>query len=124
MKAAVAVAVLLVSIDGCPKKAPSEDPAPLNPTSPRITRFITRPELIHSGEKTLLIWNAQNVQQVLLEQAVEGNGEVGGEFLHRIGEFPASGTLELSPQSSTTYVISCGDPGIGSASASATVTVR
>jgi hypothetical protein len=124
MKAVIALAVLFVGLDGCPGKAPSEDAAPVSPTSPQITRFIVRPESIHPGEKTVLIWNARNVHSVLLEQAIEAHDGAEGEFLRWIGEFPASGTLELSPQWTTIYVISCGDSGIGYAYASATVAVQ
>jgi hypothetical protein len=124
MKAVIALAVLFVGLDGCPRKAPFEEPAAVSPTSPRITRFIARPESIHPGEKIVLIWNARNVNSVLLEQAVEAHDGAEGEYLRRIGEFPAGGTLERSPQWTTVYVISCGDSGIGRVAASATVAVK
>ena len=124
MKSPIAIAVLLLSFSGCPKKVPTEEPVPLSLTAPQITRFIARPEVVHAGEESVLVWNARNVQQVLLEQAAEPHDEAPGEFLHPVGEFPANGTLALRPKWTTTYVISCGNENAGTASASATVVVR
>lgn len=124
MKSPIAVTLLLLSFSGCPKKTPSKESMPLSPTVPQITRFIARPQTIHAGEESLLVWNAKNVDRVLLEQVAEPHGEAREDVLHPVGEFPASGTLEVRPKWTTTYVISCGDQNAGTASASATVFVQ
>ncbi|MGD0438495.1 MAG: hypothetical protein ABSB86_18705 [Bryobacteraceae bacterium] len=124
MKSFIGVLALLFGAIGCLTRLPLETPRPLSPSSPRILRFIARPQVIHAGEKVTLTWNAGHAEEVLLEEAKEASGGQPAEFLHSVGKFPASGSLEVWPKVSTTYVVSCGDETIGCASASATVVVK
>jgi len=84
---------------------------------------VVSPETIDSGEKAVLQWDARNVSEVLLEEALDPHAEIPAEF-NSLGKFPASGTLEVRPKASTIFVVSCGDEKIGCASASVHVTVK
>jgi hypothetical protein len=124
MKSFLGVLALLFVATGCLTRLPVETPRPLSASSPGILRFIARPPVIHAGEKATLTWNASHAGEVLLEEAKEASGGRPAEFLRSIGTFPASGSLEVWPKVSTTYVVSCGDEIIGCASASASVVVK
>jgi len=123
VKSVALLGFLFIICSGHPKKAPSGEPI-RSQTAPQITRFVSTPETIHVGEKAVLVWNTRNVQTVLLEEAADAHDDVPNEFLHSIGHFPPGGTLEVQPRWTTTYVISCGDSDIGTASASTTVRVQ
>lgn len=79
--------------------------------------------IIHRGQSVVLLWEARNTSEVTLEQAVDPNADIRAEF-KSLGTFPASGTLEVHPQESTTYVVSCGSEIIGCSSASVHIIVK
>jgi hypothetical protein len=96
-------------------------------TSPQVVRFVASPRVIDRGEKAVLTWNVRNVSQVLLEEALEPDGTGSDRFLHSLGNFPADGTVSVSPKTTATYVLSCGpqtESGLGCVSASVSVIVR
>jgi hypothetical protein len=111
----------------CVMRLPVEAPINLNWTSPQVLRFTARPQVIHRGENVVLTWNVRNVSQVLLEQALEPDGTGSDGLLHSVGDFPADGTVTVSPRTSATYVLSCGprtESGLECASASVSVVVK
>ena len=114
---------LLASGGSC-ARVPLEVPRPPVKTSPLVSRFIARPEVIRAGEKVVLTWNTKNAPDVLLEESADASGGVPAEFLHEIGRFPPNGTHEVWPKVTTRYVVSCGSEPIGCAAASATVLVK
>ncbi len=124
MKCFIGVLILFFGLAGCVARVPLETPRPPNSVSPEILRFIARPTVIHAGETVTLTWNAANADGVLLEEAAEAADFEPAELLHSVGTFPGSGSLEVRPKVSTTYVISCGNETIGCASASANVIVK
>jgi len=127
VKAAIALAALLLNSHGCVKNVPVPAEAPLrsDSTMPQVLRFTAYPHIIHPGDEVLISWNARNAPHITLEKSTESaNTLTRGEFLESIGDFPPDGTLRVSPKVTTTYVISCGNETIGCASASVTVTVK
>jgi hypothetical protein len=109
---------------GCIKRLPVEIPIDLNWDSPQVLRFTARPQVIHRGENVVLIWNVRNVSHVLLEEALEPDGTGSDGLLHSIGDFPANGTVSVSPKTTAIYVLSCGpSTQSGSECASASVSV-
>ena len=77
--------------------------------------FVAEPPVVAPGHACLLRWNIQGATSVTIEEA-SGSGK-----LHPIGEFGGSGTLEVRPETDSTYVVSCN----GSAAFScASVSVR
>jgi hypothetical protein len=112
---------------GCVKRLPVESPIDLDWTSPQVVRFSARPPVIHRGESVVLAWNVRNVSRVLLEEALEPDSAGPNGLLHSIGDFPANGTVSVSPATSATYVLSCGprsEAGLECASASVSVVVK
>jgi hypothetical protein len=71
--------------------------------------------VVHQGEKVVLRWSAPNGQQVTLEQAIDPMEDIRVKF-DLIGTFPATGTMDVYPQKSVTYVVSCGNKLIGRSS--------
>lgn len=122
-----AAAFLMLTPTACMKQVPLEVPVDLSSTSPQILRFIAQPSVIHRGEKAVLTWNVRNGSQVLLEEALEPDGALSDRFLHSLGNFSANGTVSVSPQTSATYVLSCGprsESGFACVSASVSVIVK
>ena len=70
--------------------------------------FQVRPKTLRQGHSATLSWFVPYAQQVRLEQGAE-DGPSSLQCLHLIGVFPSKGSLEVSPQVSTTYVVSCAD---------------
>ena len=118
------IGLFTILIGSCIRIASFDEPSRLPPTSPRITRLIARPRIIHAGERVVLTWNSRNTKDVLLEEAKDASAGAPAEYLHEVGKFPANGTHEVRPNATTRYVISCGDEKIGCASASVTVLVK
>lgn len=85
--------------------------------------MVANPRIIHRGEKVVLHWDTANAGLVTIEQAIDPEADVRAEF-QSIGTFPASGTLELYPRQSTTYIVSCGNEVIGCSSAGVHVVVK
>ena len=79
--------------------------------------------IVHRGQSVTLRWEARNTSQVMLEQAVDPNADIRAQFTP-LGTFPASGTLEVRPNDSITYVVSCGNELIGCSSASVHILVK
>lgn len=122
-----APALMLMGATACVKRMPVEAPIDQSWTSPQVVRFAARPQIIHRGENALLTWNVRNVSQVSLEEALEPDGAWSARFLHSLGDFPANGTVSVSPKTTATYVLSCGpqtESGLGCVSASVSVVVK
>ena len=120
-------ALLLMGATGCVKQLPVEAPIDKSWTSPQVVRFTAQPQVIHRGETAVLSWNVRNVSQVSLEESLEPDGRAPDQLLHSIGDFPASGTVSVSPKRTATYVMSCGpqtESGLGCVSASVNVVVK
>jgi hypothetical protein len=112
---------------GCVKQLPVEAPIDKSWTSPQVVRFTAQPQVIHRGETAMLSWNVRNVSRVSLEESLEPGGRAADQLLHSIGDFPANGTVSVSPKRTATYVMSCGpqtDSGLGCVSASVSVVVK
>jgi len=122
VKPLLAFVGLALSMLGCAGRVPMEEPAPPG-NYPRITRMVAHPTVIHRGEKVTLHWDTANAGLVSIEQAVDPEADIRAEF-QTIGTFPANGTLELYPQQSTTYIVSCGNETIGCSSAGVHVIVK
>jgi hypothetical protein len=71
-----------------------------------IQRFTASPDEINTGAKTVLLWSVDGAEAVNIDQG--------------IGEVEASGSMQVTPQSTTTYTLSAEG---GSSSATATVRV-
>jgi hypothetical protein len=120
-------ALLLMGATSCVKQLPVEAPIDKSWTSPQVVRFTAQPQVIHRGETAVLSWNVRNVSQVSLEESLEPDGRAPDQLLHSIGDFPANGTVSVSPKRTATYVMSCGpqtESGLGCVSASVSVVVK
>jgi hypothetical protein len=115
--------LLLISSAGCTTRIPL--PTPRNPSaqSPEVIRFFAEPQVIAKGETATLHWEALNATEVMLEKAVDPHAPRRANF-DLVGRFAAKGTLEVRPEVSTIYVVSCGDEVIGCSSASVRVKVK
>ena len=68
--------------------------------------FEVQPRQIAPGEVAVLRWAIKGAKRVAIEEAPESGFR--GHELRKIGTFEgASGTLEVRPNESTTYVIAC-----------------
>ncbi len=125
MKPLIALAALLLGLSGCMQRFPLETPVDLKSTCPQILRFSANPPVIKPGGMALLSWNIRNASRIALEESTESPASNSmGELLRPIGEFPANGTLRVSPARTTTYVLSSGDEKTGCVAGSTTVTVK
>jgi hypothetical protein len=126
--ATIAASMLLLTCMGaCVKRYAVEEPIYPNWTTPQVMRFAAQPQIIHRGDKALITWNVRNVSRVSLEEALEPDGGVPEQFLRLLGDFPANGSLTVSPKTTATYVLSCGSEsasGLGCVSASVNVVVK
>lgn len=122
MKQLLTLTGLILSLVGCAERIPLETPRPPG-SYPQIMRFTAHPMIIHPGETALLHWDAKNAAKVTLEQAVDPKADIRAEF-ESLGTFPSSGTLEVHPTESTTYVLTCGNEIIGCSSASVHIIVK
>lgn len=121
---AVTVVVLLLLTSGCAARIATQVEIPRrNLGSPEVMRFVVHPRVVHPGQAAMLHWDARNASEVLLEEAADPHADIKAEF-RSLGTFPASGTLEVRPQVTTIYMVSCGDETIGCSSASVRVIVR
>jgi len=116
---------LILSLAGCAERIPLDTPETprVAGSFPQIMRFTAHPTIIHRGEAVVLHWDAKNAAGVTLEQAVDPKADIRAKF-ESLGTFPGSGTLEVRPNESTTYVVSCGNEIIGCSSASVHVIVK
>jgi hypothetical protein len=106
----MATTLLLATVEACIHKVPVEVPIDPNWTSPQVVRFVARPEIIRRGEQATITWNVRNVSRVTLEEALDPDGNPAEQWLHSLGDFPANGSLNVSPKTTATYVLSCGPP--------------
>jgi hypothetical protein len=68
--------------------------------------FEVQPRKIAAGEVAVLRWSIKGATKITIEEAPESG--VGVRELRKIGTFEgSSGTLEVRPKESTTYVIAC-----------------
>ena len=125
MKQFLILTGLILSLAGCAERVALE--APETPrvagSFPQIMRFTAHPLIIHRGETVVLHWDTKNAAGVTLEQAVDPKADIRAAF-ESLGTFPSSGTLEVHPKDSTTYVVTCGNEFIGCSSASVHVIVK
>ncbi|MDZ7636817.1 MAG: OmpA family protein [Bryobacterales bacterium] len=106
---------LLLFVAGCKKKIPAPAPLPPPPTetkapaAPTIATFVGEPSSIDRGQSSTLRW------------VVEGADEVS--INNGIGTVMASGTRQVFPTNTTTYVLTARNAG-GSVTRSVTVNVN
>ena len=106
---------LLLFVAGCKKKIPAPPPPPITdagpktPAAPTIATFVAEPSTIDRGQSSTLRW------------VVEGADEVS--INNGIGTVMASGTRQVFPGNTTTYVLTARNAG-GSVTRSATVNVN
>ncbi len=107
---AISLVVLIGSTTGCvtvireePASTPEEPTAP-----PAINSFTTSPASIISGQRTTLSWDVSGATTISIQPEI---GDVG-----------SSGSLQLSPAATTTYILTATNQA-GSTSDSASVTV-
>lgn len=115
---AIVLLALLISGTGCAKKTPAPTPeaeseaeaaTPSAPTAPAPTVTLrVLPAAIEKGQASTLSWDSTNAGGVTID-----NG---------IGTVEASGSREIRPSASTTYMVRATGPG-GTAVAEARVTV-
>ena len=86
----------------------------------RIVSFTATPRKIHSGQSVTLKWVTTGMRKVTLDWAPAQNTRQNWQ--HHPG-LPAEGSLTVTPESDTIYVLTCED-GAGSACASATVRIE
>jgi len=123
----LATLAVLPTLTGCMRKVAIEEPMLPSSNLPYITRFAAEPPIIHPGDKVVLTWSVRNASSVLLEEALEPDGNSLERMLHSIGEFSASGSFVVRPRTAATYVLTCGksnEMGLGCASASVSVIVK
>lgn len=122
MKLLLALSGLVLILAGCAERIPLETPR-LPGNYPQIARLTAHPMTVHPGQTVLLHWDARNTAKVTLEQAVDPKADIRAEF-ESLGTFPASGSLQVRPKETTTYVLTCGNEIIGCSSASVQVVVK
>ena len=92
-----------------PPPAATLRPAPPPPPAAPSMRLAVNPRTIERGQPTTLRWQAENAGAVRIEPG--------------IGDVPASGSRQVSPNSSVTYTATARGPG-GTSTDTARVTVR
>lgn len=123
MKIFLALTGLLLSFVGCAPRVPLEVPEAPRGNFPQILRFVASSQIVHPGEKVVLQWDARGAETVILEKAMDPKADIRAAF-ESLGTFPAHGTLDVTPTSSTTYIVSCGNEIIGCSSASVHIIVK
>lgn len=118
------VALFAVTLVACSGRIPIERESPAPPgVSADGVRLVAHPSFIHPGQTATLRWNAPNQTEVSLEQATDPMADVRAKF-QAIGTYPPNGTLEVHPQQSVTYIVSCGNDITGCYSAAVHITVK
>lgn len=104
----VSIVAITFLVAGCNKKGVEvTTPPPPPPPVPTAT-LAASPDVIHSGQSTILTWQTENANDITIEG---------------LGAVKASGTRSVSPSSSTTYTLIAKGPG-GTRDTSARVTVN
>ena len=104
---------VVVVLGGCHKKQPpapapvKEAPPPSSPSAPQVN-LTAEPATVDKGSSVTLSWTSQNATDLDLEPGA--------------GKVQASGSTTVTPDESTTYVLTAKGPG-GTETASARVTV-
>ena len=112
----------VLGLAGCGQRVPLETPRP--PANyPQLLTLTADRRTVHPGEVVLLRWQSRDASSVTIEQAIDPHAHARANF-QSLGSHPASGTLEVRPKHSTTYVVSCGDERIGCSSASIYIVVK
>jgi hypothetical protein len=106
----------------CTGRIPLEMPSPPSAFSGGV-RLVAHPEVIHRGERVVLRWNAPKMPEVTLEQAIDPMEDIRAKF-ETIGTFAPAGTLDVYPQQSVTYIVSCGNSTIGCSSSAVHIIVK
>jgi peptidoglycan-associated lipoprotein len=106
---ALLASVSLLILAGCAKKPVAAKTVSPPPPAPAPTATLSAsPNAVESGQSAKLIWSTQNANEITIAG---------------VGIVAASGSMAITPQSSTTYVLTAKGPG-GSNEASARVTVN
>jgi len=107
----LAAFVLLLAVSGCKHPAPPAPapptPAPPPPALPTVTLSASQ-TMIQQGQSSTLTWSSTNATTLAIDQGV--------------GTVAPQGSMNVTPQQSTTYTITATGPG-GNATASARITV-
>ena len=122
MKQLLILTGLILSLAGCAGSI-HLDTSRTPESYPQIMRFTAHPMIIHRGEAVALHWDAKNSAGITLEQALDPKADIRAKF-ESLGTFPSTGTLEVHPKDSTTYVLSCGNEIIGCSAASVHIIVK
>lgn len=99
LAAGVALCILLVGVAGYtvlathspPRKNVTLAPTPVTAEPPLVRRFVAEPQSIESGSPANLHWDVSGATEVVLDPG--------------IGRVAATGTIEVSPSTSLTYVL-------------------
>jgi len=86
----------------------------------KIVSFTVTPRKIHPGQTVTLKWTTTGIRKVALDWAPAENTR--NNWKHQM-DLPAEGSLTMTPEIDTIYVLTCED-GVGPACASATVKVE
>ncbi|HTV65025.1 MAG TPA: OmpA family protein [Bryocella sp.] len=108
LRIVAAIAVLMLALVGCAKKAPVAKVTPPPPSVEPTASLTANPDTVTRGQSVKLSWDTTNATEI----AIAG-----------VGTVPASGSSSVVPQSSTTYLLTAKGPG-GSKEASVRVTVN
>jgi peptidoglycan-associated lipoprotein len=93
---------------GCNKKIARVTPPPPPPPAAPTASLAANPNVIQQGQSTTLTWQTQNANEIMIQG---------------IGAVPASGTRRVTPNVSTTYMLTAKGPG-GTQDATTRVTVN
>ena len=114
--------VLGIAVSLVPAAAPADQKQKDKTSTDFI--FEAKPKEITAGESVVLRWSIKSATKVTIEEAAETRS--GGVALKKLVAFEgSSGTLEVKPESTTSYVISCeGSTSFACASVTVRVNVR
>lgn len=104
----VSILAITFLVVGCNKKVAKITTPPPPPSPVPTATLVASPDVIHSGQSTILTWQTQDANYVTIEG---------------LDAVKVSGTRTVSPSSSTTYTLIAKGPG-GTKDASARVTVN
>lgn len=107
--ASILASTFALTLAGCARKTPVATTAPPPPPAPSPSATLTAsPDVLQRGQQVKLFWSTDNATDI----------SIAG-----IGQVAAKGSTSVSPQSSTTYVLTAKGPG-GAKEATARVTVN
>jgi len=89
-----------------------------------IASFTASLKTVAPGEPVVLSWRVRGAEEVVLQGAPQAPADREEGMLKDIGKFPATGSVEVRPEKSMVYVLSCeGTKGSSCASLSVRVPV-